>query len=441
MSSLPPEIQNQNQLSSSYRDNITGKDEQNHNYEKWQISLKAFQTKYRNDCFSWLLKIFGIPEKKDQEEEQIDDLQNVIKNPQTFLETFLEIYRTILKLQEENYQILEKQNRLLEEKNRSLNNNNPRNQKNNIISKENQELKNLLNHLKQENKSQAIQFQTRIDELEKENQELRQSKSSLLSKLNARDRDSKVIQFQTQKIDELEKENQELRQSKSSLLSKLNARDRDKSTTITSNDSLRQRDVLTQEFIQLNTQEITGLGNEIFNHLSQINSDLKARRKREIAKIKSVFSQHIFDKGSQCFTPDNSIEEDKFPQVVEDLKNSILTDLQIPETTKIPEPISTNLKNLVEKGLKLVKEIVNDDSPGHFLIPNPGDAFNPENHQPVPGCEPSGKILYTTYPGYCVDNRIIGEALKAFVFTEPDKQSEDKEEQPSETNQTQEPQN
>ena len=81
-----------------------------------------------------------------------------------------------------------------------------------------------------------------------------------------------------------------------------------------------------------------------------------------------------------------------------------------------------------EKGVKKIGEmkvempsIVNDDPPGHFLIANQGDAFNPEKHQPVAGCEPSGKIVYTTYPRYCVNDRIIGEALKAFVFTEPEK--------------------
>lgn len=243
------------------------------------------------------------------------------------------------------------------------------------------------------------------------------------------------IQKKQRRIDELERENQELRESKSSLLSKLSDRDRDTSNTITSDESRPQRDVLTENFIQLKTQEITSVGHEIFNHLSQINSDLKVNRKREIAKIKYVFSQQIFDKGSQCFTGDNSIGEDKFPQVVEDFTTSILTDLQITEAAKFPEPIPTNLKNLVEKGLKLVKEIVNDDPPGHFLIASQGETFNPENHEPVPGCEPSGQIVYTTYPGYCVNNRIIGESLKASVFTEPDKQPEDQEEQPSENNQ------
>ena len=240
-------------------------------------------------------------------------------------------------------------------------------------------------------------------------------------------------QSQQIRINELENENEKLRESKSSLLSKLS--DRDTSNTITSDESRPQRDVLTDKFIQLKNQEITKVSQEIFKHFSQINSDLKAHRKREIAKIKHVCSKHIFDQGSQYFTDNNSIGEYKFPQVVEDLKNSILTDLQIPEAAKFPEPIPTNLKNLVEKGLKLVKEIVNDDPPGHFLIANPGEIFNPENHEPVPSCEPSGQIVYTTYPGYSVNNRIIGESLKAFVFTEPNKQPEGQEEQPFENNQ------
>ncbi|NET24567.1 hypothetical protein [Okeania sp. SIO1I7] len=384
MKYLPQGSQNQNQLYSNKNYSTIGQENQNDNSENWENWLSGFKMEHGNNCFNWLLQIFRInsqnhinPTKYKQEKEEINALQNAIKNPKTILETFWDIYNHIVNLQSKNEK--------LEAKNRSLNNNNYAwSQNNNFLITENQELKNKVYKLEQENQNKVIQLQTRIDKLEKENQELRESKSSLLSKLSTRDRD--------------------------------------KSSTITSNDSRRQRDVLTQEFTQLNTQEITDIGNKIFNHLSKTNSDLKPHRKREIAKIKSVFSQHIFDKGSQCFTADNFIEKDNFPQVVENFTNSILTDLQIPETAKIPEPIPTNLKNLVEKGLNLVKEIVNDDPPGHFLIANQGDAFNSEKHQPVAGCEPNGKIIYTTYPGYCVNDRIIGESLKAFVFTEPEEE-------------------
>lgn len=54
------------------------------------------------------------------------------------------------------------------------------------------------------------------------------------------------------------------------------------------------------------------------------------------------------------------------------------------------EIIFINLKNLVEKGLKLVKEIVNDDFFGYFLIVNLGEIFNFENYEFVFSCEFSG---------------------------------------------------
>ena len=364
MSSLPPRNPSKNPRVVNNKDTIISQEQQSDNPENWENCLRVF--KNNNDFFNWLLNNFDVQysnHNHEQEKQQINSLQNALKNPKKLLEKFYNIYLMIV------------------------------------------EPKKIYN--------------------QKHKQELNETVDLL----------KKKIQSQEILINELENENQELRESKSSLLSKLSDRDRDTSNTITSDESRPQRDVLTENFIQLKTQEITSFGHEIFNHLSQINSDLKAHRKREISKIKHVFSKHIFDKGSQCFTDNNSIGEDKFPQVVEDFTTSILTDLQIPEAAKFPEPIPTNLKNLVEKGLKLVKEIVNDDPPGHFLIASQGETFNPENHEPVPGCEPSGQIVYTTYPGYCVNNRIIGESLKASVFTQPNKQPEDQEEQPSENNQ------
>ena len=364
MSSLPPRNPSKNPRVVNNKDRIISQEQQSDNPENWENCLRVF--KNNNDFFNWLLNNFDIQysnHNHEQEKQQINSLQNALKNPKKLLEKFYNIYLMI------------------------------------------------------------------VGPKKRYNQKYKQELNEKVDLLN------KTIQSQQIRINELENENEKLRKLKSSLLSKLSDRDRDTSNTITSDESRPQRDVLTENFIQLKTQEITSVGHEIFNHLSQINSDLKVNRKREIAKIKYVFSQQIFDKGSQCFTGDNSIGEDKFPQVVEDFTTSILTDLQITEAAKFPEPIPTNLKNLVKKGLKLVKEIVNDDPPGHFLIASQGETFNPENHEPVPGCEPSGQIVYTTYPGYCVNNRIIGESLKASVFTEPDKQPEDQEEQPSENNQ------
>ena len=391
MNNISPVSQKYNQLSASNENIIKEQKSQNDNSENWDSCLREYLNS--PDYCNWLLNICGLNYLKHNDKPEklrIKAIKKTLQDPNELILIFYSLYRK---------ECLRSKFKDLDDK----------------LQKNNSSLKN-------ENYSNTSSIQTEKEKLKQKINDLRKEKESQLIKLNKR-------------INKLENENEKLRKLKSSLLSKLSDRDRDTSHTITSDESRPQRDVLTDKFIQLKNQEITKVSQEIFNHLSQINSDLKDHRKREIAKIKHVFSKHIFDQGSQYFTDNNSRGEDKFPQVVEDLKNSILTDLQIPEAAKFPEPIPTNLKNLVEKGLKLVKEIVNDDPPGHFLIANPGEIFNPENHEPVPSCEPSGQIVYTTYPGYCLNDRIIGESLKAFVFTQPNKQPEGQEEQPFENNQ------
>ena len=391
MNNISPVSQKYNQLSASNENIIKEQKSQNDNSENWDSCLREYLNS--PDYCNWLLNICGLNYLKHNDKPEklrIKAIKKTLQDPNELILIFYSLYRK---------ECLRSKFKDLDDK----------------LQKNNSSLKN-------ENYSNTSSIQTEKEKLKQKINDLRKEKESQLIKLNKR-------------INKLENENEKLRKLKSSLLSKLSDRDRDTSHTITSDESRPQRDVLTDKFIQLKNQEITKVSQEIFNHLSQINSDLKDHRKREIAKIKHVFSKHIFDQGSQYFTDNNSIGEYKFPQVVEDLKNSILTDLQIPEAAKFPEPIPTNLKNLVEKGLKLVKEIVNDDPPGHFLIANPGEIFNPENHEPVPSCEPSGQIVYTTYPGYCLNDRIIGESLKAFVFTQPNKQPEGQEEQPFENNQ------
>ncbi len=163
MNSLPLESQISNQLSSSYINRTTGKNQQNYDSEIWEIWLSAFKKEHGNNCFNWLLQIFRInsqfhvnPTQYKQQKEEINALQNAIKNPKTILETFRDIYNHILSLQSRNEN--------LEANNHSLNNNNYTwNQNNNFLRKENQELRNKVYKLEQENQSKVIQLQTRID--------------------------------------------------------------------------------------------------------------------------------------------------------------------------------------------------------------------------------------------------------------------------------------
>ncbi|MCC3568577.1 MAG: hypothetical protein EAZ09_20160 [Oscillatoriales cyanobacterium] len=365
MNYLPPGNSNPNQPDQTGYDSLTEKMQLNDQVRSWKTWIDGFKNEHRT-CFEWLLKIFYVSNHAAQQ-QQVNSLINAIENPETFLQTFREIYENFLQLQNEN--------RSLKKNNYSFSGNN------HYLSQENKRLNDEVYRLQQENRRTA-QLQAKIEELERENQELHGRVSSLMGKLSDRDRD--------------------------------------KASTLTSDESRRQRDVLTQDFTHLNTQDFNAASSQIFNHRCEAKPDLKANRKLEIASIKSIFSKRILKGGNEFFVSNKLIQPEDFPKTTEWFTDLLLKDLEMPMRANCPEAILKSLENLVEKGLRLVKDIVNDEPPGELLIDDEGSVFNPERHQPVPGCEPSGMILYTTYPGYCINNRILVEALKAFVFTVPE---------------------
>ncbi|NEN91247.1 MAG: hypothetical protein F6K48_20995, partial [Okeania sp. SIO3H1] len=127
-----PGNQIQNQPSSSSRDNITGQEQQNDNSENWEICLSQFKKKHGNCYFNWLLQLFGIQSYDDphnqhdknqnpeQEKQQINALENAIKSPQKFLETFHSLYTTLVKLTNSNEELQEENNALENKNNSSL---------------------------------------------------------------------------------------------------------------------------------------------------------------------------------------------------------------------------------------------------------------------------------------------------------------------------------
>jgi len=306
---------------------------------------------------NWLLKLLRIESNETEKED--NELEKALYNPQIVLEAFSQINKDINNL-ERNQLNVEKFNDILRQK-----------------SQENQTLQAEIQRLKRGSYN-TTQLQAKIEKLEREKQELEGRVSSLLAKLGERDRD--------------------------------------KTSTITSDDSRRQRDLLTQDFIQLNNQYFTAVSNEIFNYQYQSNPTLIQERKLEIARIKSVLSRQILKPANKEII--KKIQSDNVSSAVQLISAEIFQELKMPETS--PKEIAQNVENLVEKGLKLIKDILNDDPPGELLIESEGTTFSPEIHQPVPGCEAGGKILYTTYPGYRINDRILSDALKAFVFTVPD---------------------
>lgn len=420
---LPPGNSNPNQPNQTGYEN-RGQQELNEQQVSWANWISHIYHKHI-DLFQWLLELFSVKNWSITKEK---DLESAITNPQTLLKVFdqlLEAKKAIdldkqkLKLEIERANHLRKflvslfeikslmwwdQDKELEkalsDPHKLFEAFSKLQQDTSSIEQSKQKTLNL-NYTLNQQSQQIFNLQQEIENLRRENRSTTQLQS---------------------RIDYLERENQELHARVSSLLGKLSDRDRDKTSTITSNDSRPQRDVLTQKFIQLNNQDFTAASIEIFNHRCSVNPALKYDRKREIALVKSILSKHILKNGSDLFMSNKLIQPEDFPKTAEYFTDLLLKDLEMPTRTNCPKAILNTLVNLVEKGLNLVKDIVNDEPPGELLIEDEGTVFNSEIHQPVPGCDPIGRILYTTYPGYRVNNRIIGEALKAFVFTVPEEE-------------------
>lgn len=423
---LPPGNSNPNQPNQTGYEN-RGEQETNEQQVSWANGISDIYHKHI-DLFQWLLELFSVNNWSISKEK---DLESAITNPQTVLKVFdqlleakkaIELDKQKLKLEIERANHLRKflvslfeikswqswdQNKELEK-----------------ALSDPQKLFEAFSKLQQYTSSIEQSKQNTLNLNYTLNQQSQQIKNLQQEIESLRRGNRSTTQFQA-RIDYLERENQELHARVSSLIGKLSDRDRDKTSTITSNDSRPQRDVLTQKFIQLNNQDFTAASIEIFNHRCSVNPALKDDRKREIAFVKSILSKHILKNGSDLFISNKLIQPEDFPKTAESFTDLLLKDLEMPTRANCPKAILNTLVNLVEKGLKLVKDIVNDEPPGELLIENGGTIFNAKTHQPVQGCEATGRILYTTYPGYCVNNRIIGEALKAFVFTVPEEKFDD----------------
>ncbi len=89
----------------------------------------------------------------------------------------------------------------------------------------------------------------------------------------------------------------------------------------------------------------------------------------------------------------------------------------MPESAEITEAIRTNTENLVRKGLELVKKIASADPPGILWTEEEDIPYKSDRHEAMVGCEESGKILLTVYPGYLVGDRVFEKPL---VFTVPE---------------------
>lgn len=284
-----------------------------------------------------------------------------------------------------------------------------------------------------------------------------------------------------QERDAFKKERDQLASDRGGILSELAEKNRDKTTTYIGSDLRPQHYLLFQEFKQLKEQDFHAVSSNLFRYRCENELSLKANRKQEIAKIKSILSKEILIEGLHLFTGDsefpadtvanavkvvshsvrralgipeeseipeavsNDLEsllkkgmklsngktstdtcegswtEEDFTKAIKDINNSIYSALGMPEEDRIPEALRNDLENLVRKGLELVKKIASADPPGVLWTEKKGIPFKSDRHEAMLGCEEGGKILLTIYPGYLVSDRVFEKAL---VFTVPEEEAE-----------------
>jgi uncharacterized coiled-coil DUF342 family protein len=192
---------------------------------------------------------------------------------------------------------------------------------------------------------------------------------------------------------------------------------RDKTASYVSEASdIRPRNYeLVTKFSLLKTQTFQGLSNKLFKYFRSIDEAEAVNRSRRIAEIKSTLSQKILTE-IDFFSEDNELSGKILTEYVEDISNSVCQSLNINRAT-ITEDLYDSIKDSVQKGLELIRDINNAEPPGKLYIMN-GERFDSGRHEPVLGCEEGGTVEFTVYPAYFVGDRVFA---KAVVFTSPEK--------------------
>jgi hypothetical protein len=193
---------------------------------------------------------------------------------------------------------------------------------------------------------------------------------------------------------------------------------RDKTASYVSGASdIRPRNYeLVTKFSLLKTQTFQGLSDKLFKYFRSIDEAEAVNRSRRIAEIKSTLSQKVLTESVGLFSEDNGLSGKSLTEYVEDVSNSVCQSLNINRAT-ITEDLYDSIKDSVQKGLELIRDIDNADPPGKLCLMN-GERFDSGRHEPVLGCEEGGTVEFTVYPAYFVGDRVFA---KAVVFTSPEK--------------------
>lgn len=145
-----------------------------------------------------------------------------------------------------------------------------------------------------------------------------------------------------------------------------------------------------------------------------------------IANILVIFSKKLLLEYWQSLIVNKNFQEEDTPEIITDVTNSIFSDLGIDKDSPDINQIRTKVDNLVKKGRHLLRNICQTDPPGEIFeieVKEKKIKFNSDEHKAMTSCKPEGKVQFTVFPGYRVNDFIHKVPL---VFTvEDDDKNED----------------
>jgi hypothetical protein len=208
---------------------------------------------------------------------------------------------------------------------------------------------------------------------------------------------------------ELELDYADLNERMNKALSALANLRRDKSTSYVA-DLGPQNHIVSQGFKVFGDQELHHVATEIYVRLSAFDQEVITKRKVVIAELKSILSTEIFIKGRGVVEARNMSSKPVTDIIVNNAVEAINRKLGREILNSVSSPLNDMLKDLVSKGEDLIDKALHAEPPGEFWVAPLGEEFDPERYEPILGCEDSGRVTLTVFPGYSVGGRVYSKA-------------------------------
>lgn len=170
------------------------------------------------------------------------------------------------------------------------------------------------------------------------------------------------------------------------------------------------------------------LGKSLYRRSNEIIAHVKSKeiisneRHQTIANISVIFSERILLEYWELLKSSQNFQEEDTSEIITNITNFIFSDLGIDKDYPDINQIRQKVDNLVRKGRLLLRDICQTDPPGEIFeieIEEENIKFNSDEHQAMTSCKSEGKVQFTVFPGYRV-NDVIHKVPIVFTVEDED---------------------